>query len=162
MVSYAISQPTCFPNFLVVSNTIRLVLPAPTPQSAISSVSSPVIDDDGSDDDDVSGMDQVINLSHRSDTVSLKSETARVLVNAVKSLWSPAGPEESITVSPAQRKRAVHRLSNMQSTRVLAELVGRSRRFPVLLNEGILALTLLGSRPAGGEFMLFGLACGVF
>ncbi|KAB5594115.1 hypothetical protein CTheo_2452 [Ceratobasidium theobromae] len=146
-----IAKHLCLSN---VSNTIRLVLPAPTPQSAISSVSSPVIDDDGSDDDDVSGMDQVINLSHRSDTVSLKSETARVLVNAVKSLWSPAGPEESITVSPAQRKRAVHRLSNMQSTRVLAELVGRSRRFPVLLNEGILALTLLGSRPAGAPHVI--------
>lgn len=130
---------------------MRLVLPPPTAQSAIS-VTSPTIDDDDADDDIVSGMDQVINLSQRSDTIALKSEAARVLVNAIKSLWSPAGPDESITVSAAQRRRAIHRLSNAHSTTALAELVGRSRRYPVLLNEGILALTLLGSQNAGGEF----------
>ncbi|CAE6465396.1 unnamed protein product [Rhizoctonia solani] len=136
-----------------ISNTLRLVLPPPTAQSATSLVASPVIDD-GSDDEELSGMDQVINLSQRSDTVALKSEAARVLVNAVKSLWSPAGPEESITVSPAQRKRAVRRLSNRQSTRALAELVGRSRRYPVLLNEGIVALTLLGSQYVGAPHVI--------
>ncbi|CCO33296.1 hypothetical protein BN14_07370 [Rhizoctonia solani AG-1 IB] len=99
-------------------------------------------------------MDQVINLSQRSDTVALKSEAARVLVNAVKSLWSPAGPEESIAISSAQRKRAVRRLSNRQSTRALAELVGRSRRYPVLLNEGVIALTLLGSQHHGAPHVI--------
>ncbi|KAG8687269.1 hypothetical protein FRC09_013597 [Ceratobasidium sp. 395] len=96
-------------------------------------------------------MDQVINLSQRSDTVALKSEAARVLANAVKSLWSPAGPQESVAVTQSHRRRAVLRLSNSQSARALAELVGRSRRYPVLLNEGIVALTLLGSQRAGGE-----------
>ncbi|CAE6510070.1 unnamed protein product [Rhizoctonia solani] len=145
-----IAKHLCLGN---VSNTLRLVLPPPTAQSATSSVASPVIDDD-SDDDEPSGMDQVINLSQRSDTVALKSEAARVLVNAIKSLWSPAGPEESITVSAAQRKRAVRRLSNRQSTRALAELVGRSRRYPVLLNEGIVALTLLGSQYSGAPHVI--------
>ncbi|KAG8733429.1 hypothetical protein FRC11_006316 [Ceratobasidium sp. 423] len=145
-----IAKHLCLGN---VSNTLRLVLPPPTAQSATSSVASPVIDDD-SDDDEPSGMDQVINLSQRSDTVALKSEAARVLVNAVKSLWSPAGPEESIAVSAAQRKRAVRRLSNRQSTRALAELVGRSRRYPVLLNEGIVALTLLGSQYSGAPHVI--------
>ncbi|CAE6490110.1 unnamed protein product [Rhizoctonia solani] len=145
-----IAKHLCLGN---VSNTLRLVLPPPTAQSATSSVASPAIDDT-SDDEELSGMDQVINLSQRSDTVALKSEAARVLVNAVKSLWSPAGPEEGITVSPAQRKRAVRRLSNRQSTRALAELVGRSRRYPVLLNEGIVALTLLGSQYSGAPHVI--------
>ncbi|KAG8680930.1 hypothetical protein FRC09_017868 [Ceratobasidium sp. 395] len=99
-------------------------------------------------------MDQVINLSQRSDTVALKSEAARVLANAVKSLWSPAGPQESVAVTQAHRRRAVLRLSNSQSARALAELVGRSRRYPVLLNEGIVALTLLGSQRAGAPHVL--------
>ncbi|CAE6412998.1 unnamed protein product [Rhizoctonia solani] len=137
----------------LLSNTLRLVLPPPTAQSATSLVASPVIDD-GSDDEELSGMDQVINLSQRSDTVALKSEAARVLVNAVKSLWTPARPEESILVSSAQRKRAVRRLSNRQSARALAELVGRSRRYPVLLNEGIVALTLLGSQYVGAPHVI--------
>ncbi|CAE7083088.1 unnamed protein product [Rhizoctonia solani] len=136
-----------------VSNTLRLVLPPATAQSTTPAVSSPVIDND-SEDEEPSGMDQVINLSQRSDTVALKSEAARVLVNAVKSLWSPAGPEESLTVSAGQRKRAVRRLSNRQSTRALSELVGRSRRYPVLLNEGIVALTLLGSQYAGAPHVI--------
>ncbi|CAE6421699.1 unnamed protein product [Rhizoctonia solani] len=145
-----IAKHLCLSN---VSNTLRLVLPPPTAQSVTSSVASPVIDD-GSDDEELSGMDQVINLSQRSDTVALKSEAARVLVNAVKSLWSPAGPEESIAISSAQRKRAVRRLSNRQSTRALAELVGRSRKYPVLLNEGVVALTLLGSQYHGAPHVI--------
>lgn len=119
--------------------------PQPTPTSAIAT--SPTIDHEDSDDEDiVSGMDQVINLSQRSDTIALKSEAARVLVNAIKSLWSPAGADE-VTL----RRRAVRRLSNRQSAKALAELVGRSRKYPVLLNEGIVALTLLGSQAAGGK-----------
>ncbi|KAG9103570.1 hypothetical protein FRC06_009822, partial [Ceratobasidium sp. 370] len=145
-----IAKHLCLNN---VSNTVRLVLPPPSASSAISPISplSPQLDED---DDAVSGMDHVINLSQRSDTVALKSEAARVLANAVKSLWSPAGPEESIMVTPAQRRRAVHRLSNPQSARALAELVGRSRRYPVLLNEGVVALTLLGSQRAGAPHVL--------
>ncbi|ELU44880.1 hypothetical protein AG1IA_01089 [Rhizoctonia solani AG-1 IA] len=135
----------------IANNTLRLVLPPPTAQPATPAVASPVIDDD---DEEPSGMDQVINLSQRSDTVALKSEAARVLVNAVKSLWSPAGPEESIAVSAGQRKRAIRRLSNRQSTRALAELVGRSRKYPVLLNEGIVALTLLGSQHHGAPYVI--------
>ncbi|KAF8744176.1 small GTPase mediated signal transduction, partial [Rhizoctonia solani] len=143
-----IAKHLCLSN---VSNTLRLVLPPPTAQPTTPAVASPVIDDD---DDEPSGMDQVINLSQRSDTVALKSEAARVLVNAVKSLWSPAGPEESIAVSAGQRKRAIRRLSNRQSTRALAELVGRSRKYPVLLNEGIVALTLLGSQHHGAPYVI--------
>jgi len=48
----------------------------------------------------------------------------------------------------------VHRLSSPQSARALAELVGRSRRYSVLLNEGIVALTLLGSQRAGAPHVL--------
>ncbi|QRW00062.1 hypothetical protein RhiJN_28080 [Ceratobasidium sp. AG-Ba] len=147
-----IAKHLCLSN---VSNTVRLVLPPPIATSAISPITPLSPREPGEDDDDVvSGMDQVINLSQRSDTVALKSEAARVLVNAIKSLWSPAGPEESILVSAAQRRRAVHRLSNPQSARALAELVGRSRKYPVLLNEGIVALTLLGSQKAGAPHVL--------
>ncbi|KAG8744125.1 hypothetical protein FRC12_014869 [Ceratobasidium sp. 428] len=145
-----IAKHLCLNN---VSNTVRLVLPPPTASSAISPI-SPLSPREDDDDDTVSGMDQVINLSQRSDTVALKSEAARVLANAVKSLWSPAGPQESVAVTQAHRRRAVLRLSNSQSARALAELVGRSRRYPVLLNEGIVALTLLGSQRAGAPHVL--------
>ncbi|KAJ1309709.1 hypothetical protein OPQ81_006474 [Rhizoctonia solani] len=128
-----IAKHLCMGN---VSNTLRLVLP----------LSNRAIRD--------YSYITMVNLSQRSDTVALKSEAARVLVNAVKSLWSPAGPEESIAVSGAKRKRAVRRLSNRQSTRALAELVGRSRRYPVLLNEGIVALTLLGSQHSGAAHVI--------
>jgi len=120
-----------------VDNTLRLVMPTDETAS-----------DKTDDDEKISGMDQILNLAGRSATIALKSEGARVLANAIKSLWSPAD------VSPAQRRKAVQRVTNFQSALALVELVGRSKKYPVLLNEGILALTLLSSQSTGASHVI--------
>lgn len=50
------------------------------------------------------------------------------------------------------RRNAFDELCSEETADAVAEMVGRGMKYPVLLNEGIMALTLLASRPAGGEF----------
>jgi len=114
------------------------------------------------------GLAQVLALVKRSDSVSIKSEGSRVLVNVVKSLWSsnlPASPVADSQPSPIaagtvnkedllekQRKRnaAIRTVLTPECTSMLASLVGRSGKYPLLVNEGVVALSLLSTSKEGG------------
>lgn len=91
------------------------------------------------------GVDQILALVKRSDTVAVKSEGTRVVVNVIKSLCSQA-PDE---VGLEQRRKAIELVINSASATALAELVGRSKKYPVLISEGIVALTLLSLQASG-------------
>lgn len=52
----------------------------------------------------------------------------------------------------AERKLALGKLTTEETADALAELVGRNIKYHVLLNEGIIALTLLASQSGGGTF----------
>jgi hypothetical protein len=113
------------------------------------------------------GLAQILALVRRSESVTVKSEGTRVLVNVVKSLWS-AGPitspaVDSVTepsngskehISEKQRKRAVaiRAVLSSESALALATLVGRSGKYPLLVNEGVVALSLLCTHREGGGF----------
>jgi hypothetical protein len=86
------------------------------------------------------GLDQVLGLIKRSDNITIKSEGTRILVNAIKTLWSsnPATTDE-------RRAQAMHAVLKPDVTEALAALVGRSSRYPILINEGVVALTLLAT-----------------
>lgn len=115
------------------------------------------------------GLAQVLALVKRSDSVPIKSEGTRVLVNVVKSLWSTdpiASPtidlEEtgsgsgSKAILEKQRKRAaaIRAVLTSESALALATLVGRSGKYPLLVNEGVVALTLLSTHKDGGPLVL--------
>lgn len=91
------------------------------------------------------GIDQILALVKRSDTVAVKSEGTRVIVNVIKSLASCTGDD-----MVEQRRDAVHLMTSLASATALAELVGRSKKYPVLINEGLVGLTLLSVQPLGG------------
>lgn len=89
-----------------------------------------------------------------------------MLVNVVKSLWSTdpiASPtidlEEtgsgsgSKAILEKQRKRAaaIRAVLTSESALALATLVGRSGKYPLLVNEGVVALTLLSTHKDGGR-----------
>lgn len=104
-------------------------------------------------------IDQISDLIRRTDSLTLQSEATRVLVNVIKTLWVPPGSGSSTPSSPtspvdkaelADRKAALAKLTNEETADALAELVGRNLKYHVLLNEGIIALTLLASQPSGG------------
>ncbi|KAI0046104.1 hypothetical protein FA95DRAFT_1671580 [Auriscalpium vulgare] len=95
-------------------------------------------------DDAPTGLDQILALVNRSDTVAVKSEGTRVFVNVIRTLWSSATPESK------QRTQAMEAICKVQVTLALAQLIGRSKRYAVLVNEGIVALALLSLHPGGG------------
>lgn len=92
------------------------------------------------------GIDQILALVKRSDTVAVKSEGTRVIVNVIKSLCTQTLTDE---VTLEQRRKAMELVTASTSATALAELVGRSRKYPVLISEGIIALTLLSLQPSG-------------
>jgi hypothetical protein len=89
-------------------------------------------------------LQQILALINRSDSVPVKSEGTRVLVHAIKSLWS------SDASAGGRRQEAMATLLTPQVANALAQLIGRSKKYPVLVNEGVIALTLLSTHAKGG------------
>ena len=100
----------------------------------------------------LAGLTQIIALVQRSDTIAIKSEGTRVLVNVVKSLWSSDTPSD--TTLQKRRQDAIRAVLVSASAGVLAGLVGRSMKYPLLVNEGVVALTLLSTEKEGGGLPL--------
>ncbi|KAH9951320.1 hypothetical protein B0H21DRAFT_718473 [Amylocystis lapponica] len=115
-----------------VENSLTLVLPSPEMSAPLS---------------------ELLALVRRSDSIAVKSEGTRVLVNAIKSLWSseiPSGAEAT-----AQRREDAKKAVLIPScASALAQLVGRSKRYPILIHEGVVALSLLSTHEAGGTLVL--------
>ncbi|GLB34997.1 putative small GTPase mediated signal transduction [Lyophyllum shimeji] len=137
-----------------VEHTFALVLPSSSSPSS------------------TTGLAQVLALVKRSDSVPIKSEGSRVLVNVVRSLWSsslPASPATDSQASPIaagtvdkedvlerQRKRnaAMRAVLTPACISTLASLVGRSGKYPLLVNEGVVALSLLSTHKEGAKLVL--------
>ncbi|GBE82337.1 hypothetical protein BKA93DRAFT_760564 [Sparassis latifolia] len=97
-----------------------------------------------------SAMEQILTLTSRSDEIAVKSEGTRVLVNVIKSLWS----SDRSSLDAERRRSAVNAVLTPKCTSALARLVGRSKRYPVLINEGVVALSLLSTDPHGATLVL--------
>ncbi|EMD38507.1 hypothetical protein CERSUDRAFT_113687 [Gelatoporia subvermispora B] len=98
-------------------------------------------------------MDQILALVRRSDSIAVKSEGTRVLVNVIKTLWSTEA--ESVDEEKAkQRRTAMDAVANTPCASALAQLIGRSKKYPILINEGVVSLTLLSTHSAGGTLVL--------
>ena len=92
---------------------------------------------DGQDAAELTGLHQVLTLIKRSDSTAIKSEGTRVFVNVIRTLW------HEDTADGEKRRAAMRAVSSPPVALALAQLVGRSKRYPILINEGIVALTLL-------------------
>lgn len=95
-----------------------------------------------------SGLDQIIALVGRSDSIVVKSEGTRVIGYVVKSLWravEQCSPEE---MEPM--RAAMTRVASAPAIQALAEMLARNRKHVILLNESILALTLLSGQSVAG------------
>ncbi|THH12748.1 hypothetical protein EW146_g7403 [Bondarzewia mesenterica] len=99
-------------------------------------------------DTESSGLKQILSLVRRSDTIAMKSEGTRVFVNIIRTLWSQA------TVEGERRKKAMDAVTIPAVALTLAQLIGRSKKYPILINEGIVALTLLSLHGAGADYAL--------
>jgi len=113
-------------------------------QNAITTV-SPVPGEDPSS----ACIAQILALIKRSDFVSVKSEGTRVLVNVIKSLYSNAG-----NVQDPARREATKVVTNPTCATVLAQLLARSGKYPVLIHEAVLSLLLLSLQFNGAVIVL--------
>lgn len=91
-------------------------------------------------------LNQILQLSRRSDSIHVKSEGARVLVNVIRSLCSSAGD-----VQDESRRKAIELLITPENSVILAQLLGRSQKHGILLNEAIVAMCLLSLQKEGGQ-----------
>jgi hypothetical protein len=82
-------------------------------------------------------LDVLLQLLQRTEDVPTRMEGTRVLVNVAKTLYS-GGQDQ-------QRTQARRKLLTSAVVVALAEMVRSSPKYPVLVNEGILAMTLLAS-----------------
>ncbi|KAJ7740657.1 hypothetical protein DFH07DRAFT_838644 [Mycena maculata] len=137
-----------------VENTFALVLPTPGEDPALPT-----------------GLAQILALVKRTKSTPVRSEGTRVLVNVIKSLWSndpSASPANAAITGTLQGMNSADALADNQRKRhesmqtvltpecalALASLVGRSAKYPLLVNEGIVALSLMSTIEAGGSIAL--------
>ncbi|KAI0093611.1 hypothetical protein BDY19DRAFT_917898 [Irpex rosettiformis] len=99
-------------------------------------------------------LSQILALVRRSDTVAIKSEGTRVFVNAIKSIWSTEAANISDTTFQRQRKEAMLQLTTPSIAAVLAQLIGRSKRYAILISEGAVSLYLLSLSSNGAVIVL--------
>ncbi|TIC18904.1 ARM repeat-containing protein [Wallemia mellicola] len=90
-------------------------------------------------------LEAIITLINKSDDAGIKSEGTRVFVHGIKSCWM------STDIS-AQEARS--RFIQQPIAKVLVELLCNTRKYQILTNEAIMALTLLASDPAGANYIL--------
>ncbi len=105
-----------------------------------------------------------MSLVRRSDSVPIKSEGTRVLVNVIKSLWSseipldlsnePTPEREALLSKQKKKQTAIRLMLTQECASALANLVARSGRYPLLVNEGVVALSLLSTQRLGGSYLL--------
>lgn len=102
------------------------------------------------DDNTPTGLSQILALIKRSDSISIKSEGSRVLVNLVKSLWFSErilGPSDE---RQKKKDQCISILLTPECATTLTALIARSNRYPILVNEGIVAISLLSTHKLGG------------
>lgn len=88
------------------------------------------------------GLHQILTLVERSETTVVRSEGTRVFVNVIRTLWHEDTSDEE------RRRAAMAVVCAPPIALALAQLVGRSKKYPILINEGIVALTLLSLNSA--------------
>ncbi|CAK5264572.1 unnamed protein product [Mycena citricolor] len=125
----------------------------------------------GEDVSQPTGLSLIMALVKRTRSIPVKSEGTRVLVNVIKSLWSndpSATPVEAAATAalqgidtPAaiqanQRKRheSMQAVLSSDNAYALASLITRSAKYPLLVNEGIVALSLMSTVASGAPLAL--------
>ncbi|KAG6897469.1 hypothetical protein C0992_001244 [Termitomyces sp. T32_za158] len=112
------------------------------------------------------GLNQILSLVKRSDSVPIKSEGSRVLVNIVRALrgskpfatTSDAAASGSVDRNAQEKQKkhnaALRMVITPESALVLTRLVGASGKYPLLVNEGLVALTMFSMSKEGALLVL--------
>ena len=88
-----------------------------------------------------------MGLVRRTNTVTVKSEGTRVLGNVVKTLFT------DLSSTSTRGKAAREGVATLENANALAALIGRSKKYPILINEAVVALSFLTAHERGSEFL---------
>lgn len=107
-------------------------------------------------------LETLLALNQRTSEARLRFEAARVLVNIIRSLYSARSVTSPITPAAlggfdtamlkGKARQALE--GNAGVTGALAEMMRTAEKYPILVNEAIIALTLLTTTSAGAESAL--------
>ncbi|TFK76491.1 hypothetical protein BDN72DRAFT_885218 [Pluteus cervinus] len=103
------------------------------------------------------GLQTLLQLIERSDSFPIKSEGTRILVNVVKTLWScDVGTKDSDKAAEiqAQRRLAMNAVLTSECAAALSQLVSRSAKYPILINEGVLAMSFFSTNKTGASLVI--------
>lgn len=92
-------------------------------------------------------VEQIMGLVRRADTVTIKSEGTRVLANVIKTLFA------DLSSTDKRRRAARKAVATPENANALAALIGRSKKYPMLISEAVVALSFLTAQERGGEFL---------
>lgn len=102
-----------------------------------------------------SGVDQLIALVQRSDSVVVKSEGTRVIGYCVKSLWKKDASSMGTQNFDSRVQEGRVSLSEAPVVRTLAHLLVTGQKHGILLNESTFSLTLIANHDRGGMYVLY-------
>lgn len=111
------------------------------------------------------GVDQILALVKRSDSIIVKSEGTRVVAYCVRSLWRKDAPGIDVGSSPLRtediaqrRQQAANDLSKEPAVRALVDLLVTGQKHAILLNESCFALNLIAGNSSGATVISNALA----
>lgn len=119
------------------------------------------------DSSNTSGLTQILDLIKRTDSVALKSEGSRVLVNVVRTVWFSERSNSGLDLDPSadahhsnnnvkrenkeRKEKCLELLLTKEYVQAITAFIARSNKYPLLVNEGIVAISLLATHRLGGE-----------
>jgi len=93
-------------------------------------------------------LDRVLGLISRTEDLPTRLEGTRILVNSIKGLWS-ASANQNITQEQISKSKEA--FTQTQVVSCLTEMLVNGIKYPILINEAMIALTLLASGDEGCE-----------
>ncbi|KAI5474404.1 hypothetical protein MNV49_003372 [Pseudohyphozyma bogoriensis] len=103
-----------------------------------------------------SALDAILAITSRTDDVRLRSEATRSLVNVVRSFFSEPSPDVDSNGGEEEslKRRGRPLVIKPKVGEALSEMVRLSGKYPLLVNEGIVGLTLLAGSGGAGALMV--------
>lgn len=108
-------------------------------------------------------LDKIMALVSRSDGVPIKSEGTRVLVNVIRTVLLRRGGSIASTKAQAptdldplrsEKQKAAEVVMTPANMTALATFLAKSGKFPILINEAVVAFNLLCTQKGGAELVL--------
>lgn len=144
-----------------ISSSLKVILPPTAPgASAIVSLQPSGTSQNG--DSLSSPLSTILSLISRTNDVRLQCEATRLLVNIVRSLYSSRSVTSPVTPAALgglemgiAKTKARNVIENSEGVvDAISEIVRTGEKYPMLVNEAIVALTLLSTTESGGKTLI--------